>query len=85
MAVKELIKRVVNEHQGIKAPELVVLVVQQCAEFPFDHESYDEALTELIAEGEIVEVEYTLPSMDYRVKSIYLPKDTLVEVTRKAS
>ncbi len=82
MAIKDLVSKTVNEHQGIKATELVVLVVQQCSEFPFKHEEFENAVSELVEEGEIVELEYTLPSMDYRVKSYYLPKGTVIEVSK---
>lgn len=82
MTIKELISKTVNEHQGIKAVELVVEVSQQSADYPFDMNEYEKSLMELIEEDEIVEVEYTLPSMDYRVKSLYLPKDTVVIVSK---
>lgn len=82
MTIKELILKTVNEHQGIKAVELVVEVSQQSADFPFDMNQYENSLMELINDNEIVEIEYTLPSMDYRVKSLYLPKDTVVIVSK---
>ena len=34
-----------------------------------------------LEDGEIVEVEYTIPAMDYRVKSLYLPKGSVVQAT----
>jgi len=76
---KALITQVVNNHQGIKAVELVVEVMQQSAEM--DLSMYEDALVDCIKDGEIVEVEYTIPAMDYRVKSLYLPKGSVVQAT----
>lgn len=83
MSIKAAIIKIVNEHQGIKAVDLVVEVSQSI--FPEPMDEFEAALIEAIEEGDVVEVEYTLPHMDYRVKSMYLPKDTMVQVTEKAS
>lgn len=80
MTIKELIVKTVNDHQGIKATELAVDVISENTEITPD--DYENALSELIRNGEIVEVEYTLPSMDYRVKSWFLPKDSVVVVSK---
>lgn len=37
-------------------------------------------LDELVRSGEIQEVEYILPNMDYRIKSFYLPKNTQIKL-----
>ena len=37
-------------------------------------------LEELVQAGEIIEVEYILPYMDYRLKSFYLPRGSEVKV-----
>lgn len=42
--------------------------------------SFVECVQELINEGRLIEVEYSLPTMDYRAKSFLLPKDTEVRV-----
>lgn len=80
MDIKSIIKKTVNNNQGIKATELVLEVMHQSSDMNLD--AYEDALMELIKEGEIVEVEYTLPQMDYRVKSWYLPKDTVVIISK---
>lgn len=79
--VKDAIRKVVSEHTGIKAVELVMEVSRQVASM----DSYETELQQLIDDGEVIEVEYTLPHMDYRVKSIYFPKDTVIEIMGKAS
>lgn len=37
-------------------------------------------INDLVKEGEIVEVEYELPSMSYRAKSLYFPKGTTIRL-----
>lgn len=85
MNIKDIIIETVSSHQGIKATELVVEVMQQI-DIPtrqvFERDEYDKSLVELIENGEIIEVEYTLPHMDYRVKSLYFPKDTVIEISK---
>jgi len=75
--IKELIINCINEHTGIKGVDLVVDVCSN----EVNTEEYENALNELVMNGEIIEVEYTLPSMDYRVKSMYFPKETVVVVS----
>lgn len=41
-----------------------------------------DTLEQLVQQGKIIEVEYVLPSMNYRVKSIYFPKGTEVRLGR---
>lgn len=41
-------------------------------------------IDELINEKKIIEVEYVLPTMDYRVKSFLLPFGTNIMVNRSA-
>ena len=78
-AAKALVKQVVKEKQGCKAVELVTFVAMEMAKSPSTSD-IDVDLPELIEtmtkEGELVEVEYVLPNMDYRVKSFLLPKGT---------
>lgn len=37
-------------------------------------------LNELVEQDRILEIEYVLPKMDYRIKSIYMPKGTEVVI-----
>lgn len=39
-------------------------------------------VNDLIGSGDIVELEYVLPHMDYRVKSFYMPRGTNLNVVR---
>lgn len=76
---KMIISNVVNGNTGIKATELVtnVMVIcrERCIVVP-DTGSYFQYIDELINEGEIVELEYTLSDSDYRLRSLYFPKGT---------
>ena len=80
--IKDLIKKTVNENQGIKATELAISVTtvlfEEKQEWTLDQ--FFKAMEELAHEKEIVEVNYVLPTMDYKVKSIYFPKGTKVSI-----
>jgi len=68
----------VNAHQGIKGVDLALHVMSEVNPVIFDIQEYWDALNSLIGSKEIVEVEYTLPQLSYRIKSIYFPKGTEV-------
>jgi len=77
--VKELIVRKVNSLNGVKATALAgdPEVIEACLAAERDmHEDVElvHLIDELIQDGELVEVEYILPDMQYRVKSLLLPK-----------
>jgi hypothetical protein len=65
--------------QGIKATELFSLpeVAVDLREF-----NIIDLMDELIGEGRIVEIEYALPEMNWRLKSFYLPAGTRVKINR---
>lgn len=84
--LKETIVKVIAEKGPLKATELPVqmeirllLRGEECC-------STDllEALEELVVAGEIIEVEYALPHMDYRIKSLYFPKGSQIVVRAEA-
>ena len=75
MTTKEAILTSINTHQGIKAVELVLDVLRLSNPF-LDGEEYHKELESLVESGEIVELEYVLPQMGYRAKSIYFLKGT---------
>lgn len=80
MTAKESIIQIVNNHQGIKGTELAIQVISEHLNISPD--DFDSALAECIKNGDIVEVEYTLPMMDYRVKSLYFPKETVIVISQ---
>jgi hypothetical protein len=82
---KEKISVMVNESNGLKATELLLKVVNKYPEMlnVLDGSEIAEVLEELVKEGEIVELEYVLPHMKYRVKSIYFPRGTEIVKDKK--
>jgi len=68
---------------GIKATALVADIQVAMCEGRLPNVSGFDILCfidQLVSEGEIVEVEYILPSMNFRIKSLYLPKGAEVRV-----
>jgi len=80
ITLKEAILLTVNSQQGIKGVELVLNVMAIINPMKFKEKDYIFELAELVSVGEIVEMEYILPQMDYRIKSIYFPKGTKFHV-----
>lgn len=72
---KQLIVDTVTSTQGCKATELAAKkdIALNCEDLP-------ELIAELIQEDQLVEVEYVLPNLNYRVKSFLLPAHTKVTV-----
>jgi len=77
----ETIIRIVNNNQGLKGTELVLKLMS--ADLNIEATTLLKAIDEVVQDGEIIEVEYTLPtmnSMNYRVKSMYFPKGTVIKI-----
>ena len=66
-----IILDLVTSKQGCKATELAVEIATKA--------DIDLVQT-LVTEGRLVEIEYVLPNMPYRIKSFLLPKDTQIRV-----
>jgi len=86
LKLRELIKQVVTDHQGCKATEVPVLIAHvldnidnttQLTRSQLQWTAVPELVQDLVDKGELVEVEYVLPNMDYRIKSFLLPKGTV--------
>jgi len=63
----------IKSQPGIRA---VVLISRVHVEFP--GEDNLAIIEQMVTDGKIVEVEYVLSSMDYRIKSVYFPKGTTI-------
>lgn len=74
--MKELIVQIINNSTGIKAVELTLALMEKTGPTKFDLNNYNICIHELLKEEAIVELEYWLPSMRERTKSIYFPKGT---------
>ena len=79
---QEIIETVV-EMQGGKATEIIANLPETC----FDNGADDiiQTIDHLVQTGHLVEVEYVLPQMDYRIKSFYLPANTKVTIRMNVS
>lgn len=73
---REAIITSVNSHQGLKGVDLALHVMGIINPIMFKHAVYARQLDLLVTKGEIVELNYVLPQMDYKIKSIYFPKGT---------
>lgn len=74
--VKQLIVEAVTG--PIKAVDLVLEVMQDAPINRAVSDSFGDYLDELVREGRLVEIEYVLPDMPERVKSVYFPAGTKV-------
>lgn len=82
-----VVLNIVNDSTGVKATELVASVVEKVLrdesakterEYRIDFDMIAPVIHELVTKGEILEVEYVVPNMNYRIKSMYFPKGTLL-------
>ena len=78
--MSDAIRHIVNTNQGVKGVELALKVMSLINPQKFQQEEFFRELNRLVAEGELVEIEYVLPIMEYRIKSMYFPKGTKVEI-----
>ena len=77
----DFIIQTVNEKAPIKATELACLVTEagckgECCQLSVD--ALFVLLNNMVNDGDLVEVNYILPTMDYREKTLYFPKGTKV-------
>lgn len=77
--IKQNVIQIVTDNPGVKGTEIPLLLSEEvrlsnCAT------KLSTILEDLVKEGEIVEVEYTLKTMDYRAKSMFFPWGTSVNV-----
>lgn len=69
----EIVEKIVNNRNGIKATELAALSDVR------DVKDLVQTIECLVQNGRIVEVEYVLPNISYRIKSFLLPKGTQIQ------
>ena len=79
--LKLLIVKTINESTGIKAMELIPEIFRVAKESSKSvNEDILGCLEELVLENRIMEIEYVLPQMSYRIKSIYFPIGTTIKI-----
>lgn len=82
-SVERVISEIVTDCQGIRATELAAKLAADTRLGAISFETLMPVLTSMVQRGELVEVEYVLPTMNYRIKSIYFPKGTEVTVVEQ--
>jgi len=80
---KEKITQAVNNHPGIKGMELVLTLFSSSEDAVRLGETFESLIEELVQNGDLIELEYVVPTMDYRCKSLYFPKGTELRVVNK--
>jgi len=80
---KDLLVNVVTEVQGLKATELAARL--ELLELHKADLNIVELIEALVKEKRLVEVEYVLPQMDFRIKSFLLPAQTRVRCFNESS
>ena len=76
---------IVKENPGIKSTELAAkLTIKKCENnLKVEGDEIVKAIDDAAKEGLILEMEYILPSMPYRIKSVYFPADTKLTLKGK--
>lgn len=83
MNPRDVILQMIYENPGINGVKIItntMHVLYKETSLPCDVDVV-ELLNEMATQGEIVEVEYVIPSADYRIKSLYFPLGTKVKTT----
>ena len=77
-SVKDLILHFVGLNGAIKATDLAFQVTEAWCSQPNVPQRIDfvAVLEQLVKDGEVVEVEYVLPSQPHRIKTVIFPKGT---------
>lgn len=81
--MKDLIIQFIESSSGLKEVELVMKLMTKISPSKFNVNEFYKIVGGMILANEIVRVEYILPNMDYRVKSMYFPKGTKVGIPNK--
>lgn len=83
--IKDTIVEIVNHGTGCKAPELISLITAHDPSIVSlrEYREVPALIAELVKENRIVEVEYILPTMDYRVKSMLFPAGTKLHIVNQ--
>lgn len=74
--LRQTIVEIVQRKPGINGVNLVLDTMTAVNPVRFAEGTYQDTLQSLLDTGEIVEIEYVIPDMSYRVKSLYFPKGT---------
>lgn len=70
------IAHLLNVHGPLNGVDLALKVMSHLHPALFSREDYELVVQTMVETGEILEIEYILPQVDYRIKSMYFPKMT---------
>jgi len=79
MTIEQAIKSTINSTPGIKSVDLVLHVIGLLGG-KLNTAHYFHEIERLVFKKEIVVVNYVLPEMNYRMKTMYFPGGTSVEI-----
>ena len=74
--MKDAIEIVVRTNYAIKNVDLALKVISKLHPTLFESKQYYLVLNEMVANKDIIELDYSTPDMEYRIKSIYFTKGT---------
>lgn len=74
--LEQTIKDAVNDSGGIKAVDLTLKVMRQLHPISYSARDFLLCCDRLVSQGDLIELEYTVPNVHYRLKSMYFPKGT---------
>lgn len=77
--LKKHITDIVKNNPGIKGVDLALRLLDRTMPSYLDKDIYQQSLSELIIENGIMELEYVVPGMEYRIKSLYFPIGTQIK------
>lgn len=78
MHLREAILQSIRD-RALKGTDLAIRCVELMHPSTFSTDDFLKTLERMVASGEIIEIEYTLPNRPNQVKSIYMPKGTLIQ------
>lgn len=80
---KDEAKKILIEwcESGVKATEMITKLMDVRPDV-FGNMNIPELMEELVRENKIVEIEYVLPSLNFRIKSFFLPAGTEIQSIR---
>ncbi len=82
--MKQIILNVINSNTGIKEVQLAMRVMSYMDPSQFSNVEFHDVLKKLIDSNEIRVINYSVPSTNYRLKSIYFPKGTMFQFESKS-
>lgn len=80
VSMRETILHLVKAYQGMKGVDLSITAMGIIGPAHFKSSEFLTTISELVKEGELIEIEFTFPGMEYRMKSFFLPKGTVIGI-----